>query len=158
MFIRSYVEIPGPFAEIENELLRRPAKWLPTVAAEAESWGVHLLGRVGFGPPNGGVYRSVQIELGRPIRSPGKMVLPIRWHAARAQRLFPVMEADLELTALGPDMNQLALNGRYDPPLGAAGKLADRAFMHRVAEATVRRFVKGVAEPLSRIAHPAAMS
>lgn len=155
MFIRSYVEVALPFAEVEATLLRMPGRWLSAAAIDADEWGASLLSKIGVGSRGAGLSRQVELHVDRPIRSPGKVLLPIRWHAVKARGLFPVMEAELVLTALGPDITQLALEGRYDPPFGVAGKIADRAVMHRVAEATVRGFVTRVAARLEGAANPA---
>jgi hypothetical protein len=51
------------------------------------------------------------------------------------------MEADLEISPLGPDESQLRLSGSYDPPLGSIGRQLDRLLLHQLAEATVRAFL-----------------
>jgi hypothetical protein len=53
---------------------------------------------------------------------------------------------------MGPARSQLSLSARYAPPRGAAGKLADRALLHRVAEATIQDFVDRTAEALASLA------
>lgn len=46
--------------------------------------------------------------------------------------------------------SQLAINVRYQPPLGRLGALADRALLNRVAEASIKDFMDRVAERLHR--------
>ena len=48
-------------------------------------------------------------------------------------------------------MTQLAINVRYEPPLGIIGAVADRALMHRVAEATIKDFTDQVATRLHEL-------
>lgn len=58
------------------------------------------------------------------------------------------MDADLLLAPLGTQLTQLALRGSYRPPLGALGRAADRALLHRIAEASVKGFVDRIARAL----------
>jgi hypothetical protein len=80
----------------------------------------------------------------RPGRFSAGALIPLTWAPQRASAFLPDLEGDLELAAVGPRWTQLALSGRYHPPLGAPGRLGDRAVMHRVAEATVRDLVERI--------------
>ena len=62
--------------------------------------------------------------------------------------VFPSLEGDLEVAALGPDRTQLAMSARYRPPLGGVGRAIDRTLLHRVAEATVKDFVHRVRQAI----------
>jgi hypothetical protein len=42
----------------------------------------------------------------------------------------------------------LCSSARYQPPLGLLGSAADRALLHRVAEATIRDFVQRLAQAI----------
>ncbi|MBV9311281.1 MAG: hypothetical protein JOZ73_10630 [Solirubrobacterales bacterium] len=77
-----------------------------------------------------------------------RLILPIHWWASGAAALFPRLEADLELAPLGDASTEITLMGRYDPPLAARGRQADRLLLHRVAEASVRSFLTRVAAAL----------
>jgi hypothetical protein len=46
---------------------------------------------------------------------------------------------------------QLDFAGRYQPPLGPLGSVLDAAIGHRIAEASVHRFVADVAQHLREI-------
>jgi hypothetical protein len=77
--------------------------------------------------------------------------LPIRWHAAQHEGLFPQMEAELEIAALSPDQpqSQISLIGTYVPPVGVVGAVGDRVgALHRLAEAAVHRLVHDICERL----------
>jgi hypothetical protein len=74
--------------------------------------------------------------------------ITLRWKAARAAALFPSMEAELIVYPLSRDETQLELRGRYTPPLGAVGGALDSLMGHRVADASVHRFVNDVASLL----------
>jgi hypothetical protein len=75
-------------------------------------------------------------------------VIPLRWRAARAAALFPSMEAELLIYSLSRDETQIELDGRYTPPLGVLGGALDSLIGHRVADASVHRFVTDVASLL----------
>ena len=72
----------------------------------------------------------------------------LRWKAARAAALFPSMEAELVVYPLSKDETQLELHGLYRPPLGAIGSALDSLVGHRIADASVHRFVTDVASLL----------
>ncbi len=144
MFIRYYLDLSLPFEEVEEGLLAAPEMWLPGVAREAEDRGEQLLGEVGFSfDDDRRLGKEVHIELGPPHRMPGK-TLP--WKATGPERLFPSLEADLEIATLGRSRTQLSISARYRPPLGVVGKALDRVLLHRVAEATIKDFLDRVGE------------
>jgi hypothetical protein len=74
--------------------------------------------------------------------------LRIEWEAASAPGLFPLMKADLLVYPLTATETQLDFSGRYEPPLGWLGTAVNAAIGHRIAEASVHRFVSDVAEYL----------
>ena|SRR5438552_2086415 len=150
MFIRYFIEIPQPMAEVEAELLGSPERWLTRPAQDAEVRGSQLLAEVGFGPAYARVDKEVEIQFGDPLRFPSKTILPMAWKPAGLDRLFPALEADIELGELGPERTQLSISARYTPPLGSLGRVLDRALLHRVAEATVKDFLDGAADALRR--------
>jgi hypothetical protein len=77
--------------------------------------------------------------------------LHVRWRAARNQGLFPSMEADLVAHAVGERETQLAIFGTYNPPLGLLGAAGDALIGHRLAEASVHRFLEEVVRRLEAI-------
>ena len=44
--------------------------------------------------------------------------------------------------------SQLEVSGEYRPPGGAVGRISDQAVLHRIAQATVEDFVRGIASVL----------
>jgi hypothetical protein len=149
MFLRYYLELPLPFAEVEEILLHSPEEWVPGLAQDAHARGEHLLGEVGFGSDGRRVEKRVHIKLGIPFRLASKTILPMSWHATGAEKLFPSLEADLEVAALGAGRTQLSVSARYRPPLGPMGRVIDRALLHRVAEATIKDFLDRAGEALT---------
>ena len=148
MFVRSYVELHLPIAEVEEALLRAPERWIPQLAASAEERGDRLLAEVGFAVSGHQVSKRVEIELGPPVRTTGRTWLPILWRATGPRGLFPSLEGELEVAALGPGLTQLGLSARYKPPFGLIGESVDRALLHRVAEASVHDFVERIGAAL----------
>jgi hypothetical protein len=91
------------------------------------------------------VSKNVEIDVGTPVASTGKTWIPISWRATGPAGLFPVLDAELEFASLGNELTQLALSGRYQPPLGLVGRTIDKALLSRVAEATIKDFVDRLA-------------
>jgi hypothetical protein len=147
MFVRYYVELPVHIDRIETRLLALPASWLPTIADDAHAHGQRLLTQVGFGEELR-VAKRVLLEVGRPVRLPSKLVLPLHWRAVGAEKLFPVLDADLEVARLTPGTTQVSVSARYRPPVGALGSMIDRALLHRIAEATMKDFLDQIATKL----------
>ncbi|GIU97127.1 MAG: hypothetical protein KatS3mg013_0930 [Actinomycetota bacterium] len=148
MFARYFVELPLAAPVVEELLLREPGAWLPLIAEEANGHGDRLLAEIGFGEAVR-VRRRVAIELGAPVRMPSKTVVPLRWRPIGAGGLFPDLDADLEIAALGPQRAQVAISARYVPPFGAIGRAIDRVVMNRVAEATIKDFLDRVGDALA---------
>jgi len=149
VFARYFIELQIDPKRVERALTQAPDTWLRGLASEANHRGDSLLAEIGFGDRIR-VARQVAIELGEPVHTAGKVVLPLRWTPTDAPGLFPALEADLELAPLPPDRTQLAMSARYVPPLGPLGKAIDRAILYRVAEATLKDFLDRVGEALAR--------
>jgi hypothetical protein len=147
MFARYYVELPLPTERVEQLLTEDPGSWLPGLAEHANRRGDDLLAEVGFGEKIR-VARAVAITVGEPVRAGTKTLLPLRWVPSGGAGLFPSLDADLEIAPLGPDRTQLAMSARYAPPLKAVGRVIDRVVLFRVAEATLKDFLDGVAGAL----------
>ena len=126
--------------------------WLPDMAKEANGHGDRLLSELGFGVGSRRIRKRITVEIGAPRASAGLMFMPIRWHAASDAGLFPTLEGELEIAALGSNRTQLGLSANYEPPLGLFGKIADRALFHRAAEVTVKDFLDRIGKRLERSA------
>lgn len=82
------------------------------------------------------------------VKSPRMTTLSLEWEAARRPRLFPFMHAKLVVYPLTSTETQLELVSRYDPPLGVVGAALDALVGHRIADASVHRFLSEVAAHL----------
>lgn len=146
LFVYYFALIHRPWEEAEGRFLAL-ATGLDGWAAAAYRRGEDLRARLGVGKSRL-VAKTVRVELGAPVRGESETTLPITWEATGAPGLFPRMEADLVIAAVGPELTHLGLRGSYRPPLGAVGRLVDRALLHRVAESSIKGFVDRVARAL----------
>lgn len=87
-------------------------------------------------------------ERAADTKTPAATIFPLEWKAARLPRLFPFMHAQLLVYPLTPTETQLELVSRYDPPLGAVGAALDALVGHRIADASVHRFLSEIAAHL----------
>jgi hypothetical protein len=142
------VVVARPPAEIEAEMAAGAEKWLPDMARQANGDGEKLLSELGFDLGTRRIGRRINVEIGAPKATTGLMFMPIRWRAANEAGLFPTLEGELEVAALGTEKAQLGLSANYEPPLGLLGKLADRALFHRVAEVTIKDLLERISKHL----------
>jgi hypothetical protein len=153
MLLHDFAYVPVPAARVCERILANHGEWLAPLASAAADEGEALRLRVGPIEALPMLGRSVTVRVGEPISRSEMTVVPLTWQATSAPGLFPVLSADLEVAALGDQMTQLTLHGRYDPPLGAVGRRIDRLLMHRIAEATVRSFLSRLADGLAGLEH-----
>jgi hypothetical protein len=154
MFVRYFLELPASFEAVEACLLDDPQSWVPGLLEDAEDRGERLLADVGFELDTRRVDKQVEVQFGTPYAIPSKTLLPMTWRATGPDVLFPQLDADLEVAALGMDRTQLSISARYRPPLGVAGRALDRALLHRVAEATIKDFLDRVGERIGAAERP----
>jgi hypothetical protein len=156
MFVRYFVVLPLPCGRVTGALLRSPHDWVPGLAMDADRRAQRLLVEVGFGREELRLAKLVSIEVGKPVQLGQKMALPMSWRATGPHGFFPILDGDLEVAALGVRSTQIALSAQYQPPLGPVGKAMDRAVLHRIAEATIKDFLDGVARTVEALATSAA--
>ncbi len=150
--IRCYEYVTHPYEEVRDALRRDPAAFFQRATTEAASRAKGLVlslrvrvGSVDIGSDAVVVVRSVVEELSAPGIHGPRTSLAIAWQAAQNPSLFPAMEAELSVYALGKDETQIDFCGTYTPPLGLLGDAVDVVVGHRIAEASVHRFVEDVA-------------
>lgn len=153
MLLHDFAYVPTPAARVCERILANDGEWLAPLAAAAAGEGEALRLRVGPLEALPMLGASVTVHVGQPISRSEVTVVPLTWQLTSAAGLFPVLSADLEIAALGDHMTQVTLHGRYDPQLGATGRRIDRLLMHRIAEATVRSFLRRLAEALEGVEH-----
>ena len=98
--------------------------------------------------------RLMRIRCLEPVPGVEQMTVGLRWEAAGTPGgLFPVLDADLTLVAIGPQASRLSLAGVYRLP---ASDELDPASAGQVADTTVRVLLGAVAAYLSAASFPAA--
>ena len=148
MFVYYYVHVDRPFAEVEPAITSN-VNTFGSFADAAYREGEDLRDKVGVRNDRPGLAKTVQLLTGTPLRKPEQTTVPFAWEATGTPGLFPKLDADLIVAAVGPELCQVAVRGTYDPPLGNLGRALDRALLHRVAEASVNGFVDRVAESVA---------
>lgn len=98
------------------------------------------------------VGKDVDVELDSPFDGNDVVSLPIRWQAIWPSGAYPSFDGELELTRVSDGSAELWLIGRYQPPLGAIGRMLDRAILHTLANDSMRQVLGAMA---SRLEHPA---
>jgi hypothetical protein len=152
--IRSYDYVNHPYARVREALVADPAAIFrdATRAAAARARSVAAELRVTIA----GVDVSAEIaftvgtiadDLSGPHGTPVTR-LPISWEAAHHPQFFPLMSSVLTVYPLTSTETQLDFLGHYQPPLGIVGGAMDALVGHRIAEASVHRFIGDVAHHL----------
>lgn len=152
--IRSYDYVNHPYLKVREALVADPARVFQAAtraaASRAESVAAEL--RVDLGGIKVGAEIALAIgdvdEEGHAADASQITRVPIQWKAAHRPHLFPLMSAELAVYPLTATETQLDFLGRYEPPLGMFGGAVNAVIGHRIAEATVHRFVADVARYL----------
>ena len=144
MFVHDFAHIELPYPAVHAEVLRDGSRWMCALGCAAYAEGAVLQLRVGPGPSHRLPSKMVHIYLETPHEHQDSVSIPMRWVASGVSGLFPSMAADLDFAPLGQSTTQVTLSGMYDPPLGLVGRTVDALLLHRVAEATIRSFVRQV--------------
>ena len=123
--------------------------WLIAAAQAAYQGGADHLVRVGPFGDLPGTSRLVRVRAVDPVYRDDAMTLGVRWEAIGVTGgLLPVLDANIRLSGAGGQHTEVVLTASYRPPLGAAGAGLDRLLLHRVATATIKTFLAGVASVL----------
>jgi hypothetical protein len=152
MFVGEEMRLDLGYA-IARERLMRLAEGATLLSTSEDAYDRATAGLAKVGVP--GLSKLVRVQVRELTRTEGSAGLAIRWEATGpGGGLFPVLDADITLAPAGDTGNAgdagdrasvLVVAGVYRPPLGALGQALDRAILHRVAAATIRGFLAGVA-------------
>jgi hypothetical protein len=96
----------------------------------------------------GAITRRVDAEVGPMDSGPTSLRVPLHWKASEHPNLFPVMDAELQISEVEGNHIELRLVGEYRTPLGAVGSVADALAGHRVAQKSLQGFLAEVARHL----------
>ncbi|MGH7295162.1 MAG: hypothetical protein ACRELB_09525 [Polyangiaceae bacterium] len=154
--LRCYDYVDRPFAGVRELLrLRGPdlfRRATTSAATRARDVGASLHARVGTFD----VAVDVRMHVHAMVDEDSVAGLPpvtritLSWEAAQAAAFFPVMKAELSMWPLTSNETELELEGAYQPPLGAVGSAVDTVIGHRIADATVHRFLADLVAQLRR--------
>lgn len=151
MFVQDFKTIDGRYEEVAARLVADIEALLEAALDSARDAGERLQGKVGPASWPMVLAKTVKVRPG-PVRERADGVLvAFSWEAAGGASLFPRLDADLEATPFGPEQTVLALRGRYEPPAGLLGRLADQLLSHRLAESTIRDFLDNVCASLTHV-------
>jgi hypothetical protein len=155
MFTSQELVVDCGFAAARAQLARMVADGgLADVSRDAYEGTLTRLIRVGPFGDAPGISKQVQVRSIGPVRRDATTTVWLRWEATGpAGGLFPVLDADLLLRPAGLEKTCMTLNGCYRPPLGRLGAGLDRAVLHRVATATIRALLRGIADTLAEPVH-----
>jgi hypothetical protein len=155
--IRCYDYVNHPYMKVRDALTKdAPALFrLATKAAasRAESVASELHAGMGGFSLEADIkisVKSIEEKVSEAMSVPVTK-LQVEWEAAAMPRLFPLMRADISVYPLTATETQLDFLGVYEPPLGVVGKALNAIAGHRIAEASVHRFVSDVAEHLRQV-------
>jgi hypothetical protein len=140
VFVYYYIQIGRPVDSVEQRF-RSFLSSFNTWAEDAYRDGEELTASISVGSGPAAVAKTVRMRVGDPVTADSETTVPVVWEATGVTSLFPKMEGNLILAAIGPDFTQLSFRGDYEPPLGALGRALDRVLMHRLAESSVKGFV-----------------
>jgi hypothetical protein len=149
--INVYDYVNHPYAAVRDKLTADAEEVFrnATKAAAARARSVAAELHVNFGGIEVGTDIAISIqsieEQPKQAMSGPVTRIQLEWEAAKMPRLFPFMKAELSVYPLTSTETQLSLSGNYDPPLGILGSVIDTVVGHRVAEASVHRFITDVA-------------
>jgi len=156
--IRCWAYVTHPYSEVREVIATDPTSFLggPTnrAVARAESLTATLKVNIaGFEIGRDVLIEVIGLDFTRhPPHEPNApaVSLELRWKAANNSSLFPSMKARLMVYPLSSGETQLDLYGVYTPPGGVIGGAADALVGHRIAEASMHRFLEDVVDALNR--------
>jgi len=155
--IRCYDYVNHPYEQVRNSLSRDAALTVfqsatKAAASRAQSVAAELhvdVGGIGVKADIRISVKNVEEKPADSLSTPTTRLL-LEWEAASNPGLFPLMKAELAIYPLTSTETQLDFWGVYEPPFGVVGKAMNAVAGHRIAEASVHRFINEVAEYLRR--------
>ena len=154
--LRCYEYVNHPYEQVRDALTKDASKVFHDATKSATSRAESVVAelRASIGGVEVGTDISIAIhsveENPRGVKTPPATRLQFEWQASKSPRLFPQMQAELAIYPLTATETQLDFSGRYEPPLGPLGSAVDAVLGHRIAEASVHRFLRDVAEHLKK--------
>ncbi len=149
LLVQHTAPVTVPF-DVASDRMQRHLDLLIADVHGALDYGETIRTRLGVGAGPLSIAKSVDMTIGSPLELTDRLVIPLWWEATGPPSLFPRMDADLILVDSDSLGSSLTFRGQYSPPMGPVGELIDRLVMHRLADATGRRFVIAAAQSISQ--------
>ena len=149
--IRCYDYVNQPYERVRNALSADPLTVFQSATKSAASRAQSVASELRADLGGIAVSTDISISVKKIEEAPSALSaapvthLQLEWQASNMPGLFPLMKADLSIYPLTTTETQLDFAGFYEPPMGAVGKALNSIAGHRIAEATVHRFVADVA-------------
>jgi hypothetical protein len=152
--IRCYDYVNHPYERVRDALKQNALAVFQSATKNAASRGQLVAAELHVDFGGIGVKTDIKIALkSMEERAPDPISMPtttlgLEWEAAALPRFFPLMKGELSIYPLTSSETQLDFSGIYKPPFGTVGKTMNAIVGHRIAEASVHRFIADVAEYL----------
>jgi len=151
--IRCYDYVNHPYGRVRDALSGDAGQLFAAATRAASSRAESVAAQLRVNVAGLEVAKDIAITVRDPEEARGADGAPVtklalEWEAADSPRLFPFMRADLSIYPLTATETQLDFAGRYEPPLGPLGTAMNAMVGHRIAEASVHRFLQDVARHL----------
>jgi hypothetical protein len=149
--IRSYDYVNHPYNRVRDALKQNAVAVFQSATKAAASRAESVAAELHVDFAGIGVKADIAIHVKSVEEKPaddtssGSTTLHLEWEATSLPHLFPLMNGDLSLYPLTSTETQLDFCGTYEPPFGAVGRTMNAMALHRIAEASVHRFVSDVA-------------
>jgi hypothetical protein len=155
--VRAFDYVNQAYEPVRDALRADAAGIIRTATKVAETRADELVAALSVDVKGIEVSKEILLHVGALREEEGPRLsrvthVELEWQAKGSPGLFPVMKADLSVYPLSGTETQVELRGIYEPPMGALGGALDAVAGHRVAEASVHRFVSAVAERLRQLA------
>ena len=153
--VRAFDYVNHPYEPVRDLLLKEAPRIFAGATKVAETRAGEIVSSLSIDIKGIQISKDITIKVRSFQERPGPKLthvlhIGLDWEAKESPGLFPVMKADLSLYPLSSTETQVDLTGHYEPPMGALGGVIDAALGHRLAEASVHRFLAEVVERLRR--------
>ena len=149
--VRFYDYVNQPYERVRDALRKNTLSVFQAATKAAASRAQTVAAELHVDVGGIGVKTDIKISI-QNIEEKVKDALPapstrllLEWEAATLPGMFPLMKAELSIYPLTATETQLDFLGFYEPPFGAVGQAVNAIVGHRIAEASVHRFVNDVA-------------
>jgi hypothetical protein len=146
-----YGFVNRPYDGVRSLLLRDPVALLhrATTSASARARSIVVSLEIGVAE----LHVDVTVQVRRAVEEAGEEGTPrlrieFVWEPAHHATVLPSMSATLMAWPFSAAETQLELEGAYHVPMGPLGSVFDAAIGHRIAQATMLRFLDDVQEQL----------